>query len=246
MKSKIRCLVPIEDTFSIVDIVEKSIPSTWYGAFQQAIDELKDISEIVADQEKKNGRIYPNKQNIFRAFELTPLKQVKVVIFGQDPYHTTNDYGEPIASGLAFSVSRREKVPPSLNNIYKELESCLPEFKRPNHGDLTAWAKQGVLLCNTALTVNPGQPGSHGQIWHGFIRHIIEAIVETNRHCIYVLWGKHAQSLESLIGSRGIILTAAHPSGYSANKGFFGCQHFKLINEKLESLGSHPINWSLD
>ena len=209
-KIKLHVVEPIRDDFTIMDIAEKSAPGSWLNVFEQANDELKDISEIVGEQEAKYGRIFPNKQDIFAAFQLTKLSDVKVVLVGQDPYHSTNPQGNPVAMGLSFSVRRGEKVPPSLLNIYTELENSVPGFKRPLHGDLSKWAaKEGVLLLNSALSVNAGMPGSHGKYGWVLSSHIIEAVIEHNPKCIFILWGKFAQSLESLIGERSHILKAA-------------------------------------
>ena len=237
---------PIQDHFTILDIVRKSPPLSWKSVFDQAHAELADISEILLEREKEFGRFYPRRQNVFRAFELTPLQKVRVVIFGQDPYHSSSKLlnGEPTAQGLSFAVHRRDKIPPSLKTIYTELVNSVKDFKTPLHGDLTAWAKQGILLCNTCLTVDPGQAGSHGEIWLGFIRHVIDAILEKNKNTIFVLWGRKAQKLTRLIGNRGKILEAAHPSPFAA-KHFLGCNHFNLINEHLKQLGQETIEWNL-
>lgn len=245
-KCVIEFVDPIDQSWSVYDICTKSPPFGWKDVFKNAENELKDVSDILENQEKSVSKFFPLKNNLFRAFELTPLNKVRVVIFGQDPYHTATKKGEPIAQGLSFSVDKKSAIPPSLLNIYKEIKNNYPEFEIPKHGDLTSWARQGVLLCNTCLTVNPGDPGSHGDIWDGFIKQVINAILNKNKNCIFVLWGSKAKKLEKFIAGRGHILIGAHPSPFSAIKyGFFGCQHFKKINELLLSFGSSPINWNL-
>ncbi|CAM3768752.1 uracil-DNA glycosylase [Rheinheimera salexigens] len=186
--------------------------------------------------------IYPPEADMFAAFDLTPLAQLKVVILGQDPYHGPNQ-----AHGLAFSVRAGVRVPPSLKNIYKELANEYPDFVIPEHGCLHSWAKQGVLLLNTVLTVVATKPNSHKQLgWQRFTDHVIEQI---NNHCqgvIFLLWGANAESKAKLIDAqRHIILTAPHPSPLSAYRGFFGCDHFKLTNGYLTEQGKTAINWQL-
>lgn len=165
---------------------------------------------------------------------------------GQDPYHQNDDDSHPTAQGIAFSVRSNAKIPSSLRNIYKEIKDNYPEFVIPQHGDLTEWVKQGVFLLNACLTVTPHKAGSHGKIWMGFIHRVITAICQVNNECIFVLWGAEAQKHEKLIsGQKSIVLKAAHPSGMSANRGFFGNKHFKIINDKLIEQGKSPINWQI-
>jgi hypothetical protein len=149
---------------------------------------------------------------------------------------------------MSFSVRREDSIPSSLQNIYSELVTSVRGFTKPDHGDLKDWARQGVLLLNSCLTVRPGQAGSHGDIWLGFISKVIKAIAAVNPYCIYMLWGRDAQKLESMIlnvGERSIILKAAHPSGLSAKHGFFGCNHFNLANESLLKHKKTGIIWSI-
>ena len=230
----------IQEDWSITELVKYYTPYTWESVFEKCLNEFADIDEILKDNKKK---LIPGNNNIFRAFHLTPLNKVKVVIFGQDPYHTIKDE-EPIATGLAFSVKKTSTIPSSLNNIYKEMEKT--GFRRPQHGDLTNWATQGVLLLNSCLTVLPGEPGCHKEIWHGFIKRVIHAILDKNPNCVFVAWGKNAQKVANkFVGQRGTILTAAHPSGLSANRGFFGCNHFNQINEILKSTRQEIIDWNI-
>lgn len=178
--------------------------------------------------------IYPAYQNIFRAFELTPFDKVKVVIFGQDPYHNGQ------ATGLAFSVAASEKLPASLKNIFKELEADLA-IQRQN-GDLSDWARQGVLLLNTVLTVEAHQANSHQSIgWSGFIQDVISYLNQKDE-IIYVLWGKQAQKLKPLIRN-GRFIESAHPSPLSAYRGFLGSKPFSKINQLLAEKNEQIINW---
>jgi uracil-DNA glycosylase len=238
----------IDESWTIEKICDTYPPATWDKVFLLAKDELKTISAIVENQEIMHGRIYPLKKDIFNAFNLTPLNTVKVVIIGQDPYHQIiNSNGNliPRATGLSFSVRKEDVIPSSLKNIFTELTNTVRGFNIPEHGDLTEWTQQGILLLNSSLTVNPSDPGSHGEIWLCFIKHILKEIARVNPQCIYVLWGREAQKIKPLIGNKSIILEAAHPSGLSARRGFFGCDHFNLINEHLINLEKQTITWSL-
>ena len=236
----------IQEEWTISEICEKYVPESWEEVFKNSKNEFNDASKILVEQEKKYGKFFPLKKNLFRAFELTRLEDVRVVIFGQDPYYTLAKNGEPVAQGISFSVDRNDTVPGSLKNIYTEIKNNYPEFRIPSHGDLTAWTKQGVLLCNTCLTVNPGVPGSHGEIWIGFIKRVIEVIVSKNKNTIFVLWGNHAKKMDKFINGRCKTLFGVHPSPRSAKMGFFGCNHFKQINELLTSFKTPPIDWNLD
>ena len=237
-----------EDT-TICEIAERWAPSGWEHIFREALADFETIDEILEEEIRKCGRILPLKKDIFRAFELTTLKDVKVVIIGQDPYHqliNIDGKNVPRAQGLSFSVDRRDVIPSSLKNIFVELQNTVRNFTMPRHGDLTRWTQQGVLLLNACLTVNPNAAASHGNIWLGFIKRVIKAITRENKSCIFLLWGKEAQKIELLLENKGICLTAAHPSGLSANRGFFGCNHFNLVNIKLKEQGLTPIDWNLD
>jgi uracil-DNA glycosylase len=210
----------------------------WEKVFQQAEPELTLIEKTIGDEE-----FYPHPEDVFKAFQLTPLKEVKVVILGQDPYPQALGKDRCRATGMAFSIHRDDKIPSSLNNMYKEMMSCYPGHKKPTHGDLSGWAKQGVLLLNTSLTVKPGAPNSHGIIWHGFIYRVLHAILEVNPKCIFLLWGRNAQrAFQELVKKEKVVhaLEAAHPSGLSANRGFYGCRHFKKVNDILEE---NEIDW---
>lgn len=186
--------------------------------------------------------IYPNAHNIFEALKLTPFHQVKVVILGQDPYHGPNQ-----AHGLAFSVMPGTAIPPSLLNIYKELQSELGYYI-PNNGYLEKWAKQGVLLLNTSLTVRAGEANSHSRIgWEIFTDHIIDLLNQREEPVIFLLWGKNAKSKTHIIdSSKHYVLTAPHPSPLSASRGFFGCGHFKKANEILHKQRQKEIDWQIE
>ena len=192
--------------------------------------------------EYKTETIYPKMENIFSALKLTSYKDCKVLILGQDPYHGPNQ-----AHGLAFSVNIGIKTPPSLQNMYKELRDELGLYV-PNNGYLVPWAEQGILLLNTALTVRAGAANSHSKIgWEIFTDNIIKYLNDREDPVIFVLWGGNARKKKSFINTdRHYILEAAHPSPLSAHNGFFGCGHFKKINEILSSLGKKEINWQLE
>jgi uracil-DNA glycosylase len=186
--------------------------------------------------------IYPPEADMFAAFKLTPLEQLKVVILGQDPYHGPNQ-----AHGLAFSVRPGVRVPPSLKNIYKELALEYADFQIPEHGCLQHWAEQGVLLLNTVLTVVATKANSHKNLgWQRFTDHVIAQISQHCQGVIFLLWGTNAEKKAKLIDpARHVILTAPHPSPLSAYRGFLGCDHFKLTNQHLQQQGKVGINWQL-
>lgn len=187
--------------------------------------------------------IYPPADDIFNAFHFTPLSQVKVMILGQDPYH-----GEHQAHGLCFSVlPDQPELPPSLQNIYKELQDDLGCYI-PNNGYLKKWADQGVLMLNTVLTVRAHQAGSHqGKGWEQFTDAIIQAVNAQDRPIVYLLWGKPAQSkIPMLTNPRHLILKAPHPSPLSAYRGFFGCRHFSQTNDFLQKNGAAPVDWQIE
>jgi uracil-DNA glycosylase len=218
----------------------------------QLQDELQEpyIAELAAFVEKEYAMapvsIYPPKELIFNAFYQTPFDKVKVLIMGQDPYH-----GPGQAHGLSFSVPKGIKPPPSLQNIFKELESDV-HTPKPKSGCLIPWAHQGVLLLNAILTVRQGEPMSHhGRGWERFTDAAVRKLEERKDPVIFVLWGKSAQDKcryvqQEGIPSRHFVLTAAHPSPYSANHGFFGCRHFSKINEFLKKQHKEPIDWALN
>ena len=190
----------------------------------------------------ESGAVYPPAQQLFAAFERTPPTCVRAVILGQDPYHEPGQ-----ANGLAFSVSRGVKLPPSLQNIYKELHDDLGCYI-PNNGYLKKWADQGVLLLNTVLTVRAHQANSHqGRGWEQFTDAIIQAVNAQDRPIVYMLWGRPAQSkIPMLTNPKHLILKAPHPSPLSAYRGFFGCRHFSQANQFLKEHGIEPIDWQIE
>lgn len=193
-------------------------------------------------QEYRTRKIFPAADDIFNAFHLTPLSQVKVVILGQDPYHNDGQ-----AHGLCFSVKPDVDIPPSLANIYKELQDELG-LKIPNNGYLVKWAKQGVLLLNTVLTVRAHQANSHQGIgWEQFTDAVIRAVNQQDRPIVFLLWGGPARRKAAMLNNpKHLILEAPHPSPLSAYRGFFGCGHFKKTNEFLQSHGLEPIDWQIE
>ncbi len=212
----------------------------WKEVFRK-IKEKHDFStlEEVLDDKYKNGKVFPPRDEIYTAFELTSFENVRVVILGQDPYH-----GERQSHGLAFSVNEGIKIPPSLRNIYKELEADLG-VKRTG-GSLKDWAEQGVLLLNTVLTVDAHDANSHrGLGWEKFTDSVIEIVSEELENVVFVLWGKPAQKKETLIDtSKHLVIKSVHPSPLSAYRGFFGSKPFSRANAYLEESGRAPVDWS--
>jgi uracil-DNA glycosylase len=197
---------------------------------------------LKVNQEYQTQQIFPEADDIFNAFHMTPLKNVKVVILGQDPYHNIGQ-----AHGLSFSVKPGIEAPPSLVNIYKELEDDLGCYI-PNNGYLVKWADQGVLLLNTVLTVRAHQANSHRGIgWEEFTDAVIRILDKEDRPIVFLLWGRPAQNKQSMLHNPNhLILTAPHPSPLSAYRGFFGCKHFSKTNQFLEQHGLTPIDWQIE
>jgi uracil-DNA glycosylase len=222
--------------------VNPQIETSWKEVLQDEFEKqyFKELKEFLLD-EKARYTVYPPGGMIFNAFRMTPFEKVRVVLLGQDPYH-----GAGQAHGLCFSVNTGVTAPPSLVNIFKEIESDLG-IPVPRHGNLEKWAGQGVLLLNATLTVRAGQPGSHQRKgWENFTNAVISKLSEKRVGLIFLLWGKFAQEKESLIDTnRHYILRAAHPSPYSAYSGFFGCRHFSQTNEILRKHGLDEIDWRL-
>jgi uracil-DNA glycosylase len=219
------------------------LPNEWSKALQEETekDYFKELCAFV-ENEYNSDIIYPPKEDVFNALKYTSLEDVKVVILGQDPY-----FNEKQAHGLCFSVQHGVDIPPSLRNIYTELETDLGCI-RPNNGYLTKWAKQGVLLLNTVLTVRAEKPNSHqGKGWENFTDAIIRKINEQDRPIVYMLWGKPAQSkIKMLNNSKHLILKAPHPSPLSAYRGFFGCKHFSMANDFLKKNDLLPVDWQIE
>ena len=198
---------------------------------------FKDLQKFLEDEYSRTT-IYPEMENIFFAINSVKYEDVKVVIVGQDPYHEPNQ-----AHGLAFSVKDGVELPPSLVNIFKEIESDLG-IKCQNSGNLTRWAKQGVLLLNTSLTFRRGQAGSHrGKGWEIFTEQIIKLLSARKEPIVFILWGSNAQAFAPLIAPQHLVLKAPHPSPLSAYRGFFGCKHFSKTNNFLIANGKTPIDW---
>ena len=209
---------------------------------ERSKDYFKEVVAFVENERNTGKVIFPAEEHVFSAFEMTPFKDVKVVIIGQDPYH-----GPDQAHGLAFSVLPGVKIPPSLRNMYKELQQDIDGFVVPSHGYLNVWASQGVLMLNTVLTVEQGKAHSHAKCgWEIFTDAIVEHLNEREEPIIFLLWGAHAQKKGQAINvEKHYVLTAPHPSPLSARRGFFGCQHFSKVNQIL-SEGEQPlIDWSL-
>jgi uracil-DNA glycosylase len=217
--------------------IEKSWAEQLSNEFDSAY--FSDLTKTVKSAYLSGTPTYPPAKQIFSAFELCPFDKVKVVILGQDPYH-----GEGQAHGLSFSVPDGTTIPPSLKNIYKEIQADLG-IEVPSSGNLERWATQGVLLLNATLTVAGGQPGSHqGLGWETFTDAVIKKISAEKSHVVFLLWGKYAQAKADLIdGTKHLILKAPHPSPFSAYTGFFGCRHFSKTNEYLKDTGQSTIDW---
>lgn len=216
--------------------IEQSWKSALSDEFEK--DYFKNVTEFVRGEYLAGKKIYPAPKNIFNAFDLCPFDQVKVVIIGQDPYHEPGQ-----AHGLCFSVQEGTAIPPSLINIYKEIESDLGR-KSMTHGDLTSWAKQGVLLLNSTLTVQAHQAASHaGKGWEQFTDAVIRALAG-RKNIVYMLWGSYAQRKADYVNpEENLILKSVHPSPLSAHRGFFGNHHFSRANEYLVGHGQQPIEW---
>lgn len=220
--------------------LEYLMPTNWRKLLASEL-QSESILKLQAflEAEYNSKQIYPRVENIFKAFECTPPEEVKVVILGQDPYH-----GKDQAHGLSFSVPSGVKHPPSLRNIFKELEQSLGEDFSKN-GDLTHWARQGVLLLNSVLTVEASKAASHQKMgWEEFTSKVIQYISERNNNVVFMLWGSYAQKKAKFVDEKKHLkLEAVHPSPLSAHRGFFGCRHFILANEYLQKHGKESINW---
>lgn len=222
-------------------MAEVKIHPSWLKVLREEFEKtyFETLVQFVKE-EYASTTIYPEGKNIFRAFELCPFESVKVVILGQDPYH-----GPGQANGLAFSVNDAMQLPPSLQNIYKEISEDI-KVAMPKTGNLEHWAKQGVLLLNATLTVRANQPGSHqNKGWELFTDAVIKVVSEKKDHVVFLLWGKYAQEKGNIIDrSKHCVLTAPHPSPFSADRGFFGCKHFSKTSVYLTSIGEKPIEWA--
>ena len=217
---------------------------SWLAALKDEFDKdyLVRLRTFLKNEKQAGIKVYPKGSDIFNAFQKTPFADVKVVILGQDPYH-----GENQAHGLSFSVQKGIGIPPSLRNIYKELSTDIPGFKIPDHGDLTEWAEQGVLLLNASLTVQAGMPGSHQKKgWEEFTDNVIKTISDKKEGVVFILWGAFAQAKAGLIDQKKHhIIQSPHPSPFSAERGFFGSKPFSKTNQILEKQGKGPIEWQI-
>ena len=215
---------------------------SWRGPLEQEFTApyMGGLKAFLLAEREAGKRIFPKGASWFRALDLTPLEEVRVVILGQDPYH-----GEGQAHGLCFSVPPSVRPPPSLTNIFKEMENDIG-VRPSRHGFLEHWAKQGVLLLNSVLTVEMGRAASHrDRGWERFTDAIIQLVNAKPEPVVFMLWGSYAQKKAAFVDDRHLVLKAAHPSPLSAHNGFFGCRHFSKANAFLESNGLPPINWAL-
>lgn len=213
-----------------LEVLKDEFQAPYFKALEEKLEKAYD-----------SGTVYPSKENLFAAFNLTPFENVKVVILGQDPYH-----GAGQAHGLCFSVQKGIKVPPSLKNIYKEIESDLG-FKAPDHGFLESWAKEGVLLLNAHLTVEESNPMAHKNLgWDQFTDRVIEILNTKKEHLVFMLWGSPAHNkAKNVDPEKHCLLKTVHPSPLSSYRGFFGCQHFSKCNDYLKNHGKQGVSWTL-
>jgi uracil-DNA glycosylase len=223
-----------------MEVIRKTPLGDWSPLFEEEKDTLENISEILEKNEQEYGPLCPSRELIFEAFRRTPLRKVKVVLIGQDPYHKPG-----AATGMSFSCWRDAPIQPSLKTVYKELENEFEDFVAPDHGDLSEWAKRGVLLLNSRLTVHEGMPKKHNRIWIGFTQQVVEYIKHKRPNVIFMVWGKEAMTDLKDVLDGANVLTAAHPSPVNTRGGFLGCDHFYKTNVFLEKAGMGPIDWTL-
>jgi uracil-DNA glycosylase len=226
-----------------INVQDVKLSESWKNHLSEEFQKpyMIELKKFLKDQKLKKKVVYPPGSQIFHALNATDFDHVKVVILGQDPYH-----GPEQAMGLCFSVPRGVRTPPSLQNIFKEIESDL-KIKRPNHGDLSAWANQGVLLLNATLTVEATKAGSHQKKgWELFTDKIISVLNKEKENLVFMLWGSYAQKKGEFIDrKKHLVLESVHPSPLSAHRGFLGCKHFSKANAYLKSKGIKPIDWSI-
>ncbi len=223
--------------------MNKTITTTWKPILEQEFQKeyFAEIETFIQNQKNLGKTIFPKETDVFKAFNTTNFEETKVVILGQDPYHGLNQ-----AEGLSFSVPVGEKIPPSLKNIYKEIKADL-SFEIPQHGHLSSWVEQGVLLLNAILTVNAKEAASHKKAgWENFTNQIIKQLSQKRENVVFLLWGNFAKQKKELIDeTKHLVLTAAHPSPFSAYNGFFGCRHFSKTNAFLEQNKIKTIDWEI-
>lgn len=226
----------------MADVISMKVGNDWDEFLEREFnsDYFKELEEVIEDAYKRTT-VYPAKEDIFNAFKYTPLSKVKVVILGQDPYHE-----EGQAHGLAFSTPRGNPIPKSLHNIFKEIQNEYG-YEKPKHGYLIEWARQGVLLLNTVLTVRKGSANSHANLgWETFTDNTIKELNRQSQPIVFLLWGKKAENKKEMITNKEhLVLVAAHPSPLSASRGFFGCNHFKMANDYLKEKGTAEIEWKI-
>ncbi|MEX0931096.1 MAG: uracil-DNA glycosylase [Candidatus Paceibacterota bacterium] len=222
--------------------MEAMIEASWRKELKNEFD-TSYFKKLTADiaEEYRTATIYPSKENLFTAFELCPFNSVKVVILGQDPYH-----GPKQAIGLSFAIGTAVRLPPSLRNIFKEIQADTGTQGKYTNGDLSRWAKQGVLLLNSTLTVRAGEPGSHqNKGWELFTDAVTTALSQKREHLVFMLWGNSAKNKGAHVdSSKHLVLQSPHPSPFSAHSGFFGCKHFSKANAYLEAHAISKIDWS--
>lgn len=249
MKAKVKIIRrPNLSDWSWDEIIANYIPPTWREIFEKTQDERQDIAKMISEEVTKHRELFPQKEHIYRAFDLTPFPDLKVVIIGQDPYPQRADNKTlPKAQGLSFSVAPYDSIPKSLQNIFQEIKREYPnDFKMPSHGDLSSWARQGVLLLNMALTVPPFERNKHRGIWFPFIAKTVKEIVNKKPEVIFVLWGQEAKRIKKQLGNNPT-LESGHPSPEAVYRGgdFIGNNHFRKINELLTKQNKQPIDWQV-
>ena len=215
------------------------MPNGWEELFSPRFAELAHLDAELA----KIGPFYPFVYDVFNTYYFLRPENIRVVIIGQDPYHSSDNFNNPIAMGLSFSVRRGIDIPPSLKTVFKEIQEDLG-IARPRHGDLTSWVFRGVFLLNTSLTVKPDEPKSHGDRWMTIVRPTLQHITVKSPKAIFLLWGAEAQKLKKYLGDARI-LEAGHPSTMNRTRPFAGCKHFSQVNNLLIKDGGEPIDWSL-
>ena len=234
----------IASNWSLINILNKECPPSWKNIFHLSYKTFQRLNSFLKEEEK-TYTIVPDKNYIFRAFELCPLSKVKIVILGKDPYP-----GENCANGISFSLHKGINISLSLKNIYKELKLEYPDYVIPNHGDLSSWTKQGILMINSALTTRLGTSGSHLKYWKEFIINTIKALNKLKPECIYILWGGPARQFKKYINNRELLLESRHPLprsyGYGSKDNFIGNNHFIKVNELLKEQGEKIIDWNIN
>jgi uracil-DNA glycosylase len=237
----------IDQSWTILKISEEAYPSSWEDVFKEAKPELAHISKKL-DDEKRFGEYLPRKEDLFNAFKFTPLNKIQVVILHDQPVHTMttiNNKTLPKDYGMAFSLRPEDTLSPVLKTIYQELLNEYPTYNQPSHGDLRHWCQQGVLLINKCLTISKQQSHLKWDLWLGFLNKVFKAITKVNPYTIFLLWGQEAQKVIPMLPDSFIVLETSSPSGYFANCGFLGCNHFKMVNDELIKQKRTPIDWQI-